>query len=399
MTPSPSTLSPSKIERLRCETPAVLGRVHLDSAGASLMPQFVANVLLDHHSLELDVGGYVAQERAAERIDASYGAVARLLGAQSAEIALLASATEAWDRAFYSLPLQPGDRVVTAHNEYCSNFVAYLHRVRRDGIEIEVLQSDARGDIDLGDLEKRLSPPPALVSLSHVPSSSGQINDVAAVGVRTRAAGVPFLLDACQSVGQLPVDVGAIGCDMLTGTARKFLRGPRGVGFLFVRSDFLDRLDPVMLTNSSATWTGPDSYDLRSDARLFEAWERNVAGQLALGAAAEYLMAVGVQAASLRARTLANRLRAGLAALAGVTLTDPGADLSAIVTFTHDRLVPNAIKEALEAQGIAVQVASQAHTLLDLRQRGIAAAVRMSPHYFNTEDEIDRTLDSLAGLR
>ena len=362
------------------------------------MPKPVAETLMWHLEHELAKGGYVAAEDAAERHAAAYATLARLLGARDDEIALQPSATEAWGRLFYSLPLQPGDRVITAFNEYCANFVSMLHRARHDGVAIDVVDPAADDDLDLDALQARIGPRTRLIAISHVPSSSGQINPVAAVGAIARSAGVPFLLDACQSVGQLPVDVDAIGCDMLTGTARKFLRGPRGVGFLYVRREMLERLDPVMLTNQAAEWTASRAYRLRDDARVFEAWESNVAGELALAAAVDYLLDLGVDAVSERALTLAAAVRDGLAAIDGVTVQDPGRTLSAIVSFTAAGRDAAWIKAALARHHIAVQVASVTHTRLDLEARGIDTAVRVSPHYYNTEAEIDRFLAVLGDL-
>ncbi len=362
------------------------------------MPLRVSDTLRKHIDLETRLGGYVAQERMSDKLEKSYESTARLLGAHPDEIAYLSSATDAWDRAFYSLRLRPGDKIITAFNEYCSNFVAFLHRVQRDGIQIIVIEKDDTGTLDLKAMEAAIDKKVKLIAISHVPSSSGQINPAKAVGRISRAHNIPYLLDACQSVGQLLVDVDDIGCDMLTGTARKFLRGPRGMGFLYIRRSFLDKLDPVMLTNQAASWTDSDSYSLRTDARIMEAWERNIAAQLAFGAAADYLLDLGVERAISRTATLSKYLRDGLTTLKPVTPTDPGHDLCAIVTFQHRNHEPGNIKQMMEQQGIAVQVSSVEHTRLDLDARGISKTVRVSPHYYNTEDEIDRFLEALDAL-
>lgn len=390
--------SKNDLHRFREETPGTKNRIHLDNAGAALMPNAVADTLRAHLELECAYGGYVAQEKVMNQLEESYAAMARLLGAEQNEIAFLSSATDAWDRAFYSLPLGPGDRIITAFNEYCSNFVAFLHRAQKHGIEITVIDRDDSGDLDLHALNTAIDKHVKLIAISHVPSSSGQINPVKEVGRIARTHNIPYLLDACQSVGQLAVNVRDIGCDMLTGTARKFLRGPRGMGFLYIKKGFMDRLAPVMLTNQAASWIAADRYELRDDARLMEAWERNVAGQLALGAAAQYLLDIGPEQAMERTAFLAKRLRDGLGTLKTVQPTDPGRHLSAIVTFRHNQLSPNAIKDRLERHDIAVQVASVEHTRLDLDARGIEKTVRVSPHYYNTEEEIDRFLAVLESL-
>lgn len=386
------------IQRLRAETPGCTGQIYLDNAGSALMPDPVIKKMSDHLAAEAKMGGYRAAEAAAAEIEAVYASLAGLLGAKPSEIAVLASATDAWDRAFYSLEFAPGDRIVTAWNEYCANYLAYLHMQKRKGVEITVIGANEAGDLDLGALEAAIDDKTRLISLSHMPSSSGQVIPAAEVGRLARAARVPFLLDACQSVGQMPVDVDEIGCDMLTGTARKFLRGPRGMGFLYIREAMLDRLDPAFLTNQGAVWTGPDAYELTPGARRFEAWERNVAAQLGLGAAVDYTMALGLSAIRERSWALAARLRAGLADLPAVAVHDLGSVLSAIVTFTVEGLAAAEIKERLAARDVHVQVAQAHHTLLDMQPRGLESVVRASPHYYNTEDEIDRTLEFIANV-
>ncbi|GEQ98443.1 aminotransferase class V [Iodidimonas gelatinilytica] len=398
MTKAPAALPLSVLERLRADTPATGHRVHLDNAGASLMPAPVVDTIQRTVALEAAVGGYVAHERMADQLERSYGALARLIGANQSEIAFLQSATEAWNRAFYSLPLQKGDRIITGFNEYCSNYVAMLDRAEKTGARIVVIGPDAQGNLDLAALNDALDDRAKVIAISHVPSSSGQINPVKAVGEIARKHAVPFLLDACQSMGQLPVDVEDIGCHMLTGTARKFLRGPRGVGFLYIRDSFQAQLRPVMLTNQAATWTSATSYELRGDAKVMEAWERNLAAQLGFGAALDYLLSFDIDALFQRSNALAARLRTLLEQHPPIRITDPGTRHSAIVTFRHATLSPATIKAEMEKKGIAVQVASVVHTRLDLEARGIDSAVRVSPHYYNTEEELERFMHVLESL-
>ncbi|GAK32991.1 hypothetical protein JCM17846_11900 [Iodidimonas nitroreducens] len=386
------------LDRIYADIVGLENRLHFDHAGSSLMPRPVVQCMVDHLELESRLGGYVAQERKSAALAESYSLIAQLIHAQPSEIAFLPSATDAWGRAFYSLKLGPGDKVVTAFNEYCSNFVSLLDRQRKSGIEIIVIGPDESGDLDLAAMEAALDDRVKVIAISHVPSSSGQINPVHEVGRLARRQQIPFLLDACQSVGQLPIDVEAIGCDMLTATGRKFLRGPRGCGFLYIRKSLQSRLEPVMLTNQAALWVSAHSYQLRTDAQVMEAWERNVAAQLGLAEAVRYLLNIGVEAASDRSQMLARKLRKKLHDLPGIRLTDPGRQHSAIITCQHDRLSPQEIKEALEQRNIAVQVASVMHTRLDLEARGIESALRLSPHYINHDEDIGLLCKALAAL-
>jgi selenocysteine lyase/cysteine desulfurase len=384
------------VARLRAETPGCASVIHFNNAGAALMPDPVFRATIAHLELERTIGGYEAAERAGALLADFYPAVADLLNCQPNEVAFVENATRAWDMAFYGVPFAPGDVILTAEAEYASNYIALLHMAKRRGVKIEIVPSNGNGEIDLSALEAALRLQPVrLVSLTHVPTQSGLINPAAEVGALCRRHGALFLLDACQSVGQMPVDVQAIGCDMLSGTGRKFLRGPRGTGFLFVRRDALDRLDPPFLDLHAATLNDSGGYDLLADARRFENWESYVAGRIGLGVAARYAQGLGIDAIWTRIEFVASILREGLSAMPGITVRDPGRLRCGIVTFTSDLEQPAVIKARLAAAGINVSVSSARYAMLDLGRRGLEAVVRASVHCYNTEDEIARLFDVL----
>ncbi|WP_441289833.1 aminotransferase class V-fold PLP-dependent enzyme [Sorangium sp. KYC3313] len=384
------------IAALRRDTPACASVLHFNNAGSSLPPAVVVDTVVEHLRREATLGGYEAEAEAGERLEAVYGAIARLIGAAPGEIALVENATRAWDMAFYSLRFGPGDRILTARTEYASNYIAFLQVARRTGAEIVPVPSDERGAVSLPALDRLLDERVKLIAVTHVPTNGGLVNPAEEIGRRARSAGVPFLLDACQSVGQLPIDVDAIGCDLLSATGRKYLRGPRGTGFLYVRRALLDRLEPPFLDLHAARWTAPDRYELRPDARRFENWESYVAGRLGLGAAAEYALRLGLPAIRDRVGALAERLRERLSELPGVAVRDLGERRCGIVTFTRAGEDATAIKARLGAQAIHVSVSTASGTLLDFEDRGIPDLVRASVHYYNDESEIDRFVAALA---
>ena len=386
------------IETLRADTPACEGMVHFNNAGASLMPTPVWEAFTTHLAREQAVGGYEAQADAKAECERFYTAFAEMLGCDPLEIAFAESATRAWDAAFYSLPLAEGDRILAHSSSYSSNYLALLQLARRRGLHIDLVPSDAHGQIDVDALPSLLSPQTKLVLLTHCPSQSGLIQPAEAVGAFAREHGLLYLLDACQSAGQMPLDVGAIGCDMLTGTGRKFLRGPRGTGFLYMRRDLAESLEPMVVDLQSAEWTAPDSYRLAPGARRFEAWERSVAGQIGLGAAVDYAMGVGLHAIADRVQALAETLRARLSALPGVTIHDPGLQKSGIVTFSKSGVDVAKAKAALRARGCNVSTVPRDWALLDAEARNLPDLIRASVHAYNTEDEVERFVAEVARL-
>lgn len=386
------------LARIRADTPAASQRAFLHNAGSALMPLPVVQAMKAHLDLEAEIGGYAAAEVQAASLDGVYGSVARLVNAAPEEIALTENATVAWQMAFYAQRLAPGDRILTAQAEYAANYVAFLQMARRSGARIEVIPSDAAGELDADALAAMIDRRVKLIAITWVPTNGGLTNPAARVGRIARQHGIPYLLDACQAVGQMPVDVAEIGCDMLSATGRKFLRGPRGTGFLYVRRALLQTLEPPMIDHFGAPWVAADRYELRDDARRFETWENNYAARLGLGVAVDYALSIGLDAIRERCRHLATRLRAGLAEMRGVRVRDIGRVPSAIVSFTIDGVAADQVVQAAARGEITIGVSHPSSTRLDAEARGLPPVVRASPHYYNTEAEIDRLLVCCAGL-
>ncbi len=386
------------VDAVRADTPGCSAVVHLNNAGASLPPTVVTETVIAHLRREAAIGGYEAAAEATERTEAVYEQLAALLRCDPAEIALVESATRAWTAAFGSLRFAKGDRILTHRVEYASNFLPMLHAAGRDGVSVELVPSRASGEIDVDALDAMIDDRVRLIALTHVPSQNGLVNPAADVGRRARSAGIPFLLDACQSAGQLDLDVDALGCDVLAATGRKFLRAPRGTGFLFVRRDALAWLQPEHPDLRSADWSGQRTYRLRDDARRFEQFERSVANVLGLGAAAAYARAIGLDAIEARVTGLGARLRAALDRVRHVTVRDEGTRQCAIVTFTVDGVEPEAIVDRLHDHGVNMWPIDAATARLDLDARGLRGVVRASVHYYNTEAEIDRAAELVEDL-
>lgn len=383
------------LARLRAETPGCAHVLHLNAAGSSLPTKRTLDATLDHLKLEAEIGGYEAADQARDVLEGFYPSIARLIGAEPGEIGFIENATRAWDLAFYSLDFKPGDRILTCRSEYSSNYISYLQVAKKTGAEIVVVPDDKHGQIDLAALERALDKHTKLVSISHIPTQGGLVQPAEAVGKIVNDAGVLYLLDACQSVGMMPIDVRKIGCDFLSATGRKYMRGPRGTGFLYARARSTAQIEPIFLDNHAARWTGDREYKVIPDAKRFENWERYFAGVIGLKVAADQANELGMEAIWARLRALADGLRARLAKLEGVTLTDLGAVKGAIVTFAVAGADHAALKGALRAEKINVSVSTQFSSRLDLESRGLKDVMRASVHVYNTEDELDRFVAAL----
>ncbi len=384
------------VDRARRDTPGCASVAHFNNAGSSLPPQPVLDAVIGHLKLEAEIGGYEAADAAQGLRRRTYEAVARLLNCSEEEVALVENATRGWDMAFYSMSFRPGDRILTCSAEYASNYIAFLQVARRTGAVVEVIPDDSHGQVSVDALGRELERGGvALVGITHVPTNGGLVNPAEEIGALTRDAGVPFLLDACQSAGQLPLDVEEIGCDMLSVTGRKFLRGPRGTGFLYVRREMIPDLEPPLLDLHAATWTDLDHFEIHPTARRFENWESYVAGHIGLGVAVDYALGWGIDAIRARVSGLAEYLRASLAEIPGVAVRDLGRDRCGIVTFTHEGRTASELKETLRQEEINVSVTSRSSTRIDMEARGLQSMVRASVHYYNTEEEVDRVAGAI----
>ena len=379
-------------ERWRRDTPAVMhGRIHLNNAGAALMPRPVIDALREHIEREVQLGGYEAADAAAPAIAAAYQDVARLIGCGAHNVAFVENATVAFAQALSAFDFVPGDVLLTTVNDYISNQFMYLSLARRTGVEVVRAGELAEGGVDPDSVRSLVSARrPKLVAVTWVPTNSGLVQPVEAVGRVCAEMETPYLLDACQAVGQIPIDTAALHCDFLAATARKFLRGPRGAGFLFVGDRMLaEGRAPLLPDMRGARWTDPDVFELTPDATRFENWEFAYALVLGTGVAARYALEVGVAEGGAWAAELAAHARTVLAELPGVRVLDRGAARCAIVTAAVAGSDPDTIVARLREQAINTSATYREYAVLDMDAKGAAAALRISPHYYNTRREIE----------
>lgn len=353
------------------------------------MPNCVFDAVHQHLALESQIGGYEAHAQAADDCSGFYTELAALLNAKPSEIAFVENATRAWDMAFFSLPLQQGDRILTHSSEYVSNYLCLMLQAKKRGVAIDIIPSDDSGQIDTEAIAPLIQSKTRLIAITHVPTQGGLVNPAAEVGRIAKEHGVLFLLDACQSAGQIDLDVEAIQCDMLSGTGRKYLRGPRGTGFLYVKQALANSLEPPFIDLEAATWSAPDRYELALGAKRFENWERFVAGQIGLMHAVRYARRIGLPAIEIRVKRLAQSLRERLAQIPGVTVHDLGREKSGIVTFTKTDTPPKVLATQLRSERINISVSHATSAQLDLGARRLPELARASVHYYNTDAEVE----------
>jgi len=388
----------SFVSQLRDETPGCQHVLHFNNAGAALPPRVVVEAVKQHLDLESHIGGYEAAEVEAKRLERVYDAAAQLIHCQRDEIAFTENATRAWDMAFYGMRFNAGDRVITDQARYASNYLAFLQVAKQKGIVIELIDNDAYGQLDVHDLERKLNKSVKLIAITHIPTQGGLINPVVAVGKIATKNKIPYLLDATQSIGQMPVDTQEIGCDFLCATGRKFLRGPRGTGFLYAKRETLAQVEPPFIDLHAAKWLTDTTYQIREDARRFETWEQNIAAKIGLGVAIDYALQIGMQTIWERVSYLSCQLRVALQRIPSITLQDLGQHQCGIVTFTSSKITAPELQQELNNRKINISISLAEYARLDLVKRKLPALIRASIHYYNTEAEIERFCDELRFL-
>lgn len=382
--------SPKEIEKFRTDTIGTQYVTHFNNAGAALIPDVVSNVVQDYLAEEAKYGGYEMAAKYQADLENTYTSIAKFIGANADEIALVENATEAWHKAFHAIPFEKGDIILTSEAEYATNYISYLQKQQQVGIAVKVIPSDAQGQIDIVALEKMISSKVKLISITHIPTNGGLINPAEAVGKIAKANGILYLLDACQSIGQIPIDVEQIGCDMFSATGRKYLRGPRGTGFLYIRQAICQTLTPPFLDLHSASWESSTSFRVRKDARRFENWESNKGLILGLKKAVEYADAIGMERIGQRIQYLGDLLRTSLQQVKGVQVHDIGQQKGGLVSLSKKGYTREQILTHFSNHQINCSPIFYNGTLLDMQKRNLANnLVRASVHYYNTEAEIE----------
>lgn len=383
-----AAITEKEIQRFRAETKGTSERIHFNNAGASLPPDIVVETVIKYLNEEAAYGGYETEYKYREQLENTHALIARLIHADTEEVAIVENASAAWGLAFNGIAFNKGDVIITSEMEYVTNVIGLLHAKNTQGIEIRVIPNDEHANFSLKALEEAISPRTKLIAVTHIPSTAGGMIPIVEIGKIARRHQIPYLVDACQTAGQAPIDVGEIGCDMLASTGRKFLRAPRGTGFLYVRKEIQDRLKQLFMDGFSIEWINKDDFKAKSSARRFEWYERNRALTLGLGKAVEYALDIGIDRIWLRIKYLAAEMRRQLEGIKGISVHDIGSEKCGIVTFSVEGIESELVKTRLAEKKINVSVGLAKSTLFYMNKNHLTSVVRASVHYYNTEEEI-----------
>ncbi len=388
------------IDQIRKETPGVSDKIFLNSAGSSLVPQSVNERIQSYLTQEALEGGYKLADKHEGEIGEFYVEVAKLLRTSPGNIAYMTSATDAYAKALSAFKFQPGDKILTTDDDYVSNYLHFLALGKELGVEVVRIKNDENFDLDLDHCEEMINKEkPKLVSVTHIPTSSGLVQNVAGVGQLCKKYDIPYLVDACQSIGQLPIDVNEIQCDFLSVTGRKFLRGPRGTGFLYVSDKMLNRnYAPQYIDLAGASWENSEHYKLVDSAKRFELWEINYGLLLGFKEAIKYLNNLGIENVFEYNRKLSSFFRTNLENIPGVNVFDKGENPSNIITLDKTNVPLEKFKHNLDQNRVYYSVTVKEFAQIDFAKKGIAWALRLSPHYFNTKEELETVIDIIDGL-
>ena len=386
------------IDLVRSDTPGVATTTHLNNAGCSLCPDPVLEPVIEYLQQETRVGGYRLEVERHEDVYDYRAAAAELVGGTAAEIAFTQSASVAWWKAFSSIDLQPGDRVLATTTEHVSA-VFGLIQAQAAGVEVELLPTDpASGETCTNSLREKLDERVKVVCATHIPTEGGLVNPVDEIGMIVREAPAMYLVDTCQSMGQRPVSVADIGCDFLVATGRKYLRAPRGTGFLYAREGLVGLRPPDAMDGQTAAWVKPWGYELSESAQRYETYEAPMALKLGLGRAIRYASALGLDNIAQRIEALSEELRQRLSSISGVEVRDLTGQQSGLVSFTVEGHQPADVLGYLAQHDVTVSVIKPTKGVFDPTGRAADGAVRASVHYYNTAEELDTLAELLVEL-
>ena len=387
-----------EIQKLRSETRGTSEWAHFNNAGASLPPDQVVETVIQYLREESLLGGYETEHVRRDQLENVYELIARLIHADKDEVAIVENASMAWGLAFNGIEFNRGDEIITSEMEYVTNLLGFLNAEQSQGVQIKVVPNDEQGNFSLRALQECITKQTKLIAITHIASTAGAVLPIVEIGKIARRNHILYLVDACQTVGQIPIHVGEIGCDILSATGRKYLRAPRGTGFLYVRKEIQDKLKIFLMDGYTAQLNSENSFEIRKDARRFELYEKNRALTLGLGKAIEYALNIDMGRIWQQIQFLAGLMRRQLTNIEGITVHDQGDQQCGIVTFSVSGIGSSHVKTWLAEKKIHVSVGLAKSTLIYMNRNSLSTVVRASVHYYNTEEEINEMCRALKSI-
>lgn len=374
------------VERVRSDTQVAQEVIYFNNARVSPYPRPAARAIRDF--VEVEATGGWAELDATEIHRDTRAALARLLNSTEDNTILTTSATHAFNLIVNGLDWGPDQNVVMSDLAYRSIAIALLHLEARLGVQLRVAPSDELL-IDPETLLALVDDKTRLVVVPQLATFSGVIQPVTRLAELLAETGALFAVNGTQALGQIPVDVQAIGSDFFFATSRKWLRGPRGLGVLNVKPGLIPRLLPTTVGHTAALWTGPGEYEIVASPDRFHAGDHPFALMKGLSASADYAMGVGVESIFERNLELGSYAREALRS-AGIKIHDDVHGQTGNIPLQVGERDPDDVVDHLRAHGVAACVIYEENNLLALRRMGARSLVRLSISYFNTKEEIDR---------
>ncbi len=401
---------PFSVDAIRAQFPALDQEVHgkplvyLDNAATTQKPQVVIDTIREFYERDnanIHRGVHTLSARASERFENARTRIARSLNADSdREIVFVRGVTEAINLLAHSLSddWRVGDEVILSELEHHANIVPWLMLGQRKGIVVRTIPVNERGELKIDALPDLITDRTRLVAVNHVSNALGTVNPVARIAKIAHESDVPLLVDGAQGLPHGPVDVQALGCDFYTCSSHKVF-GPSGVGALYARGDWLDRLPPFMGGGDMIEEVRFDGVRFAPPPSKFEAGTPNIEGAIGFGAALEWADGLDWLAIERHEAALLERMTRGLTEIPGLRIVGQAAHKVPVVSFLVDGAHPHDIGTLLDSMGIAVRTGHHCAMPLMHCFDAPAGTARASAAFYNTLDEIDQFVAAVARVR
>lgn len=367
--------------------------MYFNNAGAGLMSKGTYETLTNHMEIEMNVGAYKAAAIKSDAVNNFYLLAAKLLNAGSKdEIAFIDSASRGWNLIIYGLDIKESDVIVTLSSEYGTNLLTIYDIAKRTHCGIKVIQCDNEGNFSLDDVDQALQSGGTILAVSHVAAQGSIVNPVVELGILAQKYDAIYIVDGCQAVGQIKVDVQQINCCAYVTAGRKWLRGPRGTGILYVRRNAPIRTPQIDLASADLVFDELGTVvdvKVRDDAKQFELWEKSTSSLLGLANAIQEYMDYGIDTAEQEICAKANYIRSFVVSNQHLALVGSENSSTGVVGFyIKDPKQEKKVKELIEKENFIISYVCDWDCPTFFPQNGVQYIFRISPHYYTSNDDI-----------